>query len=259
MFADYHVHLDKMEWSIDTIKDLCKIASESGIDKVGLVVHTKALEGFQPLYSHVLADGKDHKKFKFDRDIEEYIELLNSAKNIGLPVKTGVEVCYSSQGDEFLRRKLKEYPFDYKIGSVHLIDGRHYKTALEYYKDCDKVGRMYYELILKAIESGLFNIIGHIEVARREGIPGLQNYPDLLEKICESLVHNNCAVEINTKWLTKHNQLIPDRETLNIMAKNGVRLVFGSDAHHIDRIGFAGDIAESEIAGAGYMGFSYIC
>jgi histidinol-phosphatase (PHP family) len=258
MLGDYHVHIDKLEWSIETIKEICEKAADNGVDRVGLVVHTKVLDGFQPLYSHILSNGSEHKKLKFDKDINQYISLISSAKGLGCPVDLGVEVCYFPQGQQFLGAKLNSYPFDYKIGSVHLIGDKHYKTALEYYKDNKIVGRKYYELVLKAAESGLFDIIGHIEVPRREGIPGLDQYPGILEQICYALVKNNCAVEINTKWLVKHDRIVPDLSTLKYMMDKGVKLVFGSDAHHIDRIGYALDDARTAIVEAGYKCFSLV-
>lgn len=256
MFADYHVHLDKLEWTLDSIEAICEKAREESVDIVGLVVHTKYLEGFEPLYAHVLRDGEKHKKLKFHLDLEKYISLLEKSKSMGCLVKTGVEVCYSPEGEGFLREKLKQYPFDYKIGSVHLIGSMHFKTAVEHFKDEKAVGEMYYKLVLKAAQSGLFNIIGHIEIARREGIPGLSHYPELLDMICSAMVLNNCAVEINTKWLVKHGYLVPEADTLKYMASRGVKLVFGSDAHHKGRIGFGRDTAIDAIRGAGYRRFS---
>jgi histidinol-phosphatase (PHP family) len=258
MFVDYHVHIDKLEWSLNTVEQICKRAEEIGVDRVGIVVHTKALDGFQPLYEHVLSKDSDHKKLKFNRDIDSYFGLLTKAKRLGYPIDIGIEVCYSPQGEDFLKNKLALYPFDYKIGSVHLIDDKHYKTSIEHYKNRFVVGMLYYKLILKAIKCGMFNIVGHIEVARREGIPGLQCYPDILEEICDALIENNCTVEINTKWLVKHGDIIPDMETLQYMESKDVKLVFGSDAHHIERIGFEMENASSAICGAGYRGFSHL-
>lgn len=258
MFEDYHVHFDKTEWSTRSIEDACIKAEEAGVDKVGFVVHTKALKGFEALYAHVTADGSGHRKLKFNRDIDEYTELLLSAKREGYPIEIGIEVCYSPEGQDFLEEELHKYPFDYKIGSVHLIGDKHFKTAIEYYKDEKTVGRIYYGLILKAIDSKLFNIIGHIEVARREGIPGLYSYPDLLEKICKSLVTNQCALEINTKWMIKHGYIVPEADTLRYMREMGVKMVFGSDAHHIERIGYEKDTASKAIMDAGFSEFSSV-
>jgi len=181
--------------------------------------------------------------------------MMSEAKVRRYPVMIGLEVCYAPEGEDFLRQKLREYPLDYTIGSVHLIGSLHFKTAVERYCDVEKVGEMYYLLVLKAVKSKLFNIIGHIEIARREGIPGLNHYPDILEDICTSLVENHCAVEINTKGLAKRGRLFPDKDTLEYMASRGVKVVFGSDAHHKSRIGSAKDLALDLIKDAGYKGF----
>lgn len=256
MFEDYHVHLDKSDWSVDTIKEMCSMAEMLGVDRIGLVIHTRILKGFEPLYAHLLSDGKKHDKLKFDRNIDEYLDVALKAKRSGLPIDVGIEVCYSPDGETFLRKKLMEYPFDFIIGSVHLIGNMHYKTAMEKYKDTDVVGNLYYNLVLKAVNSRLFDIIGHMEVARREGILGLDHYPDLLDKIAHSLKCNDCALEINTKWLVKRDYIVPEHGTLTYMARAGVKPVFGSDAHHKERIGFARDIAYNAIKKAGFTEFA---
>jgi histidinol-phosphatase (PHP family) len=258
MLADYHVHLDRLDWSLNSIDELCKNAREQGISRVGIVVHTKILNGFQPLYYHILCRGGKHKKLVFNRNINEYISTVMYAKSLGYPVDLGLEVCYSPEGEGFLRNKLPQYPFDFTIGSVHLIGDKHFKTVTKYYKSKTRVGRIYYSLVHRAIESGSFNIIGHIEIVRREGIPGLSYYPDLLDVICESLVRRNCAVEVNTKWLRKHDYLVPDKSTLMLMSSRGVRVVFGSDAHHPDKIGSGAKEACEQIVHSGFSGFSII-
>lgn len=258
MFCDYHVHLDKTEWSASAIGEMCEQARRAGVDRIGIVVHTKCLSGFEPLYAHLMSRKSRWRKLTFDKDIDRYFEVLKEAQSSGYPVDIGAEVCYSPEGEDFLRRKLKEYPFDYTIGSVHLIHDMHYKTAVETYRDERIVGEMYYALVLKAVESGLFNIAGHIEIARREGIPSLMEYPDILDRLCGALLDNGCAVEINTKWLGRYGFLVPERDTLSIMAQRGVPVVFGSDAHHKGRIGFGKNLASAAIREAGYRGFSRI-
>jgi histidinol-phosphatase (PHP family) len=79
-----------------------------------------------------------------------------------------------------------------------------------------------------------------------------------LDKICDAAVDNNCAVEINTKWLTRHGFLVPDSETLMYMADKGVKLVFGSDAHHCERIGYGKNAAVAAINESGHNEFSCI-
>lgn len=258
MLIDYHVHLDGLDWSIKTIDELCRNAREKGVARVGTVVHTKILNGFQPLYYHILRRGGKHKKLIFNRDINEYINIVMYAKKLGYPVDLGIEACYSPEGESFLRNKLPQYPFDFTIGSVHLVGDKHFKTIVKYYKSKARVGRIYYGLVNRAIESGLFNIIGHIEIVRREGIPGLCYYPELLDSICDSLVRRNCTVEVNTKWLRHHDYLVPDKGTLMLMASRGVKVVFGSDAHHSDKIGYGAEEAYKEITLSGFGGFSVI-
>lgn len=258
MLVDYHVHIDKLDWSLKTIDELCRSANERGINRIGVVVHTRIINGFQPLYYHILYRGTKHRKLVFNRNINEYIGLIKYAKAAGYPVDLGMEICYSPEGEDFLRDRLPQYPLDYTIGSVHLIGDKHFKTVVKYYKSRIPVGRIYYSLILRAIESGLFNIIGHIEIVRREGIPGLCHYPDLLDTICSSLIKNNCAVELNTKWLKNHDYLVPERGTLMYMSAKGVKIVFGSDAHHPETIGSGIKEAIDEITRIGFSEFSTI-
>jgi len=108
VLVDYHVHLDKFDWNLESIEGMCNKAKEVGVDKIGVVVHTRAIEEFEPLYRHILSDGMEHRKLKFDRSLDSYINLLESAKKKGYPVSTGVEVCYSKEGEDFLSQKLSQ-------------------------------------------------------------------------------------------------------------------------------------------------------
>jgi len=108
MFLDYHVHFDKLEWSLNTIEEMCAQAREAGVDMLGILLHTKILKGFEPLYGHVLSDGLRHRKLVFDKNIEEFIKIMSEAKLRRYTVMIGLEVRYPPERADFLRQQLRE-------------------------------------------------------------------------------------------------------------------------------------------------------
>ena len=60
-------------------------------------------------------------KNKFRYSIKDYLDFMNSCKKQGYPVKTGIEIC-NFKNQQWVADILKEYNFDYIIGSVHFIN-----------------------------------------------------------------------------------------------------------------------------------------
>ena len=56
-------------------------------------------------------------------DLDVYCDAVLEAKRAGLPVKLGLEVDYVGERQARLAELLQPYPFDFRLGSVHWLDG----------------------------------------------------------------------------------------------------------------------------------------
>jgi hypothetical protein len=91
-------------------------------------------------------------------------------------VLLGIEADYRPGTVTEVQGLLENYPFDYVIGSVHFLedwgfdDPRH----IDEYRgrDVDSLWAQYLELVGDAAESGLFTILGHLDLIKKFGFMG---------------------------------------------------------------------------------------
>ena len=99
-------------------------------------------------YSMIGDTWLENKKMKFKDHISDFIQLMEDIKKMDLPVKVtyGLEVCYVPQHEEYIRKVLSQYHFDFIVGAIHSIDGILYdmsfsKELLWDKYDVNQIGR----------------------------------------------------------------------------------------------------------------------
>ncbi|HZK61105.1 MAG TPA: PHP domain-containing protein, partial [Anaerovoracaceae bacterium] len=92
--------------------------------------------------------------------IKHIDNLRNDIKNI--KIKTGLEVDFFAGKEEEIRAYLSVLPLDYVIGSVHYLGEKTVDLGPEFYegKSIDRLFESYFDSIIAAVSSGLFEIIG---------------------------------------------------------------------------------------------------
>ncbi len=168
------------------------------------------------------------------------IERLRSAYP-ELRILCGIEADFYDGFELYLERFLSEYPFDLVIMSVHFIkswpEGNWAfsydfpdKSLTEIYSD-------YLEAVLRGIRTGLFDIVGHLDLVKSPEQSLLENNRDQLYKIISEAKTQNMAIEINSSGLRKDiNQTYPDLSFLPLIAQAEVPITLGSDAHKPDQV-----------------------
>ena len=185
-----------------------------------------------------------------------------------MEVYAGMEVDFLSRDfgphiDTFQRMKL-----DYIIGSVHFVpdrygtpwdcDGRferfnsYLQTAFR--GDLRYVVETYLEQVLRMIELGGFQILGHADkIAGNAAIadPELETrswYVSLVEEIIDSACAAGLAIEINTKSFDDKNRFFPAQCWWERLAAKGVVPIVNSDAHYPERVASGRDEAYTRMA-----------
>lgn len=149
------------------------------------------------------------------------------------------------------RRIVRDHPFDYVIGSIHVIDNIDIYCA-EFYdlRTKAEVYRQYFEAMAECLESYDFiDSLGHIDyIARyaRFADPEIyyHEFPELIDRVLATAAQRQLAMEINTRRLNQ-------KETVNALIliykrfyELGGRLVtIGSDAHTPGDVGKGMDVA----------------
>ncbi len=247
---DYHIHPN---YSIDaegSIEEFCQVAVERGLKEIAFTTHLDTDTIADDCYVNVRGKKVSTRSNHWLEDYETSVRKADDKyKDQGLRVRVGVEVDYIDEIDSALPENFHSTDFDFILGSMHLIDhiaisasGRA-DEAFERYS-VDEVGTKYYSHLQDAIESGLFDIVAHIDLYRRHG---LRFYGESVREIWKphiknlvaAMKRNKVGFEINTSPLRRgQEQPMPDEQIVKELFKQGViHVTVGSDAHAPEHVG----------------------
>jgi len=196
----------------------------------------------------------------FDRQLDEYVARVRQAQKDfpKLAIRLALEVDYLPGQEDWIRKLAARHPWDYFIGSVHYVSDSWAiddPQQLSEWKqrDAGEVWAAYFDRLTLAAASGLFEIIGHVDLPKKFGH---HPPPDSLLR-CESFLaaakKHRCAIELNTAGLRKDcREIYPGRPILELAFRNGVPITFGSDAHAPGEVGMNFDQAVRLARSAGY-------
>ncbi len=220
--VDYHTHPfshgEIINYNKDLYKKYVKRAMDVGIKEIGFSDH----------------DEYD-QKINFD--------IIDSLKNkSSIPVLKGLEIDYVPGREEEILQKINKYNLDYTIGSVHFIGDwafdhpdhiNQYNT-----RDIDQSYIEYFNILNNAVQSGLFNIIGHFDLIKVFGFKTNLNIMEIIKPVLENIKKNGLVLEINTNGLNKPiNEIYPSLKIIKKAHQLKIPITFGSDAHIPNRVG----------------------
>lgn len=223
MLQDYHVHAlahGEYQYTYDWLKKFLIMARERQIMELGFAEHDEFISRI---------DTKVLKRLQ-----EEFPDIK---------LRLGLEVDYIPGREDYIRQLSQSYDFDYIIGSVHFIDGWGFDHPdfrhLFEEKDIDQVYSRYFELVRMAIDSSLFDIIGHLDLIKIWGHRPRQH--DVLfhvKPLLNSIKATDMIIEINSAGLRKPvGEIYPQQEIIDLVASKQIAVTLGSDAHHPQQIG----------------------
>ncbi len=220
---DYHVHAlahGEYTYTDSWLEQFARKARERGIKELGFSEHNEFFAGFNP----------------------ELLQRLQ-AQFPDLQIKLGLEMDFIPGREEGISRFTQRFAFDYIIGSVHFIgdwafDHPDYRKPFEE-REVDDVYREYFSLVERAAVSGLFDIIGHLDLVKIWGHrPVKMNSLAYAKQAFPALRASGLVVEINSAGLRKPvGEIYPSAEIATALYENNIPVTLGSDAHHPDQVG----------------------
>lgn len=182
-----------------------------------------------------------------------------------LPIRLGVELGLQPHLAALHEDILTQYPFDFVIGSSHVVHGidpyypKFYNGRTE--EDCY---REYFESILENIKAfDGFDVYGHIDYVVRYGPNrneqySYQKYSDIIDEILSLLISKGKGIEINTGGF-KYGLGHPN-PTEDIIARyrelGGEIITIGADAHKPEHVAFDFDKVPKILKDAGFHYFT---
>jgi histidinol-phosphatase (PHP family) len=174
-------------------------------------------------------------------NISPYINHMEALreKTKNIKIKIGLEVDYFAGKEEATRAFLQPLPLDYVIGSVHYLGEKTVDLGPEFYegKSIDRLFEAYFDSVIIAVESGLFDIIGHCDLIRIYGYKPASDMGPNYRKLAKAMKHNNVAFEVNTNGRNRPlADFYPDRRFLYVFREENVPVCVNSDAHMPSRV-----------------------
>jgi histidinol-phosphatase (PHP family) len=205
----------------------------------------------------------------FDFDMAAYFSVISGLRERyrdSIRILAGVELGLQPQLSGRYHELLASWPFDYVIGSQHLVYGcdPYYPETFEGRTD-EEVFRRYFEETLANVKAfHEFDSMGHLDYIIRYGSKkkrrfGCRGCSDVIDEILKLLVKYNIALELNTAGLRKQvGAPNPHPDILRRYRELGGTLVtVGSDSHKPFSLGFAFDRARDILKSCGFTHYVY--
>ena len=227
--TDFHIHSDFSADSHSSMESMIQEGIRLGLKTMCFTEH--------------LDLDFPYEDISFDLDIPGYrqtFETLREKYQSQIELLFGIELGLQPHLSAQLQEVLTYAPFDFVIGSTHLVN-RTDPYYPEYFKDRSdhEAFRQYFEEVLKNIKSfPHFDTLGHLDYIVRYSPNKSKNYQwtdyrDLIDPILSFLIQSDLALEVNTAGLKYGlGQPNPAPEILKRYYQlGGTKITIGSDAH----------------------------
>lgn len=259
--ADQHTHCNFSTDSDATPESMVQGAISAGLTHLTLTDH---MDLDYP--------GTSEAEPLFEFHPEDYFAALTPLKetctdelSLGIGIELGLRP-HRADLNYKMNILLKQYPFDFVIGSVHLLDDEdpYYEAYWANRSAKDVLSKYFNDMLLSLQEYDNFDSLGHLDYLIRY-IPAhcgdkeyaYKEYKEVLDEILKHLIRRDKALEINTAGLIKELPCFhPKLETLNrYMELGGSLITIGSDGHSPDKIATEFAKTEELLLSCGFKGY----
>jgi len=174
--------------------------------------------------------------------VDDYVadvrHVAQRSRTAGGPqVRLGVEVDWFDEQAETLGRVLDGLALDYVIGSVHFCHGVAIDaTAATWQRwtpdERDAVRREYWRQIRRLAESGLVDVMAHLDLVKKFGFGPREPLDDLVDAALDAIATAGLVVELNTAgWHKPCREPYPAPSILHGCRQRGIPVTLSADAH----------------------------
>lgn len=236
MKADFHMHTRFSSDADVEPSEIIKKAIELGLETICFTDH------FDKDYS------KENDMFQLDtesyfQEMKRLQELYKDRINIRIGVELGLQLHLGA----FYKKYVNQYPFDFVIGSVHVVGGEdpYYPSFFEGKEDVDGYRQTFEETLANVKENTDFDVLGHIDYIVRYGRKQAQEYSyqkfaDIIDEILKYLIANGKGLELNTAGFKYGLGFAhPHPDVLRRYRELGGEIItVGSDGHKPEHIAY---------------------
>ncbi len=237
--SDYHTHCPLCQHAEGEPEAFVARALTCDLREYGIADHAP-----MPLHP----DGTPFDEWRMSPEqLSDYIAWITRARKAAegskLRILAGLE-CDWIEGIEAWTQELRSrYPWDFLIGSIHyLTDGKSVDDAI--YEKTSTTGSvdgdwaLYWQRVVELVESGLFDILGHLDLVKIWGRrPTDKPLADYYAPFLDAIEKQPMLVELNVAgWHKPCAEQYPSEELLSALMQRGIPLCIDSDAHSPEQL-----------------------
>lgn len=248
MKADFHMHTSFSTDSQMSPEEVIKRAVELGLKTICITDHQDI----------------DFPEPGFLVDFEKYFEVLPRLQEQykeQIDVRIGVELGLQLHLKEQLEKIEKNYPFDFILGSIHVLDGVDPHCGGYFATRTDEAG--FQEAFERTLDNiryiKCFDVLGHMDYVVRYGHEkathySYQKYADVIDEILRTLIQDGKGLELNTAGLKYGIGFAhPHTDVLKRYRELGGEIItVGSDAHKPEHLAYEFAAAKEILKDAGF-------
>ena len=244
IFCDTHMHTEFSTDSQAPVRSMLDAAIKRGLGAVCVTDHMDL--DFPPQDSEESIG--EYPPFWFD--VEEYFKVLTPIREEyrdRLDVRIGIEIGLQPHLGDRYREMVRVYPFDYVIGSVHLIRGMdpYYGKLFAGRPDAEAYREAFVETLqcLEGVRD--FDALGHLDYVVRYGKHQAEEYSyrkfaDEIDAVLKKLISMGKGLEMNTGGLKYGLGFCnPHPDVMKRYRELGGEIVtIGADAHRPEHVAY---------------------
>ena len=228
MIVDLHNHTPLCNHATGTPEEYIQQAIQNGTKYFGFSDHAP-----------MNYDQKYRMTFSQMHTYEENIKNLQKKYKNDINILLAYEVDYL---EGHMDQRVLNAKVDYLIGSVHFIGkwGFDNPEFIGNYKnkDIDKIWQEYFEAIEALAKSGLFDIVGHLDLIKVFNFLPKKDVRLIAKDALKAIKEANMVVELNMSGLRKPTgEIYPSPSLLESIKELDIPITFASDAHDPKQVG----------------------
>jgi histidinol-phosphatase (PHP family) len=244
LLYETHMHTPLCRHASGQPEAYARVASERGLKGIIVTCHNPIPNGY----------ARDSRMSL--EEFPDYLAMVTRAREAMAAVadvRLGLECDYAPGLEGWLEQQLASAEFHYVLGSIH-PQVKDYRRMF-WQGDMLAYQQLYFEHLVQAAETGLFDALSHPDLVKNEAPDEWQ-----LERVLEHVQHcldriaaTGVAMELNTSGLNKAvAEMNPSMSILREMKARDIPVVIGADAHVPERVGDNFDQALDMLAEVGY-------
>lgn len=236
MRADFHMHTGFSSDTDVNPEEMVQGAIKKGLECICITDH----------YDKDYCDGSDNFTFDPEKYFEHMLELKERYQS-QIDMRIGVEIGLQEHLEGFYKEFLGAHPFDFVIGSAHLLKGTdpYDRTIFQGMDDRQSYQDAFEEMLDIVNASESFDVLGHMDYITRYGnnkakYYSYARYADIIDEVLKILIHKGKGIELNMAGLKYGLGFAhPHPDVLRRYRELGGEIItVGSDGHCPEHIAY---------------------